>query len=172
MNALPSPGRWRRPWFLAWPQPALVACLLAVVMTLAIPQPAWSAAMGLAWGSGVVDVRQQLDCDLEIHEHSDEGVVYTGEDLHLGALPVHRLRALIAPETGLQRLVVALPPQDSSEVLAALRARYGAPVSTSHEDGSQDWMWMTQDDCIHALRIPGEDFLLTYRPVRLDLSQL
>jgi len=164
-----SPQHWRRRssgghWILA--------AVLALGLLTALPQRGWCAAMGLAWGSGVGEVSQRLGCDLTIYERTDSGLIYTGEALRLGALPVSRLRAVISPDQGLQRLVYALRNQDSVEVLAGLRARYGPPVSTSHDDGSQEWMWMTQDDCIRALRIPGKDFLLTYRPVRLDLSEL
>ena len=79
-------------------------------------------------------------------------------------------------EGGLQQLAYELEPDAMTEVLAGLRSRYGAPVSTTVETEGQlmqqVWVWNTGTDCITAVRAGDDAFLLSYRPSRLNPALL
>ena len=150
---------------------AVVLSLLCWLLPLALPTAAMACVPGLDWGMQRSHLEDRLGVALtEAGDRTPEA-----HGLTIGELPVTRLRLQLS-EGGLQQLAYELEPDAMTEVLAGLRSRYGAPVSTTVETEGhpiqQVWVWNTGTDCIKAVRAGDETFLLSYRPSRLNPALL
>jgi hypothetical protein len=148
--------------------------LIGMVCTLMLwlqPAAANACVPGLNWGMERSHLEERLGVALT--EASDRTLEAHG--LTIGAIPVKRLRLQLGDQ-GLRQLAYELEPDAMTEVLAGLRSRYGAPVSTTVDtEGKalqQVWVWNTGTDCITAVRAGDDAFLLSYRPSRLNPALL
>ena len=154
----------------------LLSLLIAVIVVWS-PGQAMACIPGLQWGMDSSTVENRLDVSLGSSRSApgESSAVYRVSQLHIGELPVDQLD-LSFGRKGLDQLVYSLPGDAMTEVLAGLRTRYGAPVSTTMDHGDQRrqqiWIWNTGDDCITAVRPDDQTFLLSYRPSRLSPSLL
>jgi hypothetical protein len=150
---------------------AVLLGLLCWLLPLALPNAAVACVPGLDWGMQRSHLEDRLGVSLT--EAGDRTLEAHG--LTIGELPVTRLRLQLS-DGGLQQLAYELEPDAMTEVLAGLRSRYGAPVSTTVETEGQPmqqvWVWNTGTDCITAVRAGDEAFLLSYRPSRLNPALL
>ena len=154
----------------------LLSLLIAAIVVWS-PGQAMACIPGLQWGMDSSTVENRLDVSLGSSRSApgESAAVYRVSQLHIGDLPVDQLD-LSFGRKGLDQLVYSLPGDAMTEVLAGLRTRYGAPVSTTMDHGDQRrqqiWIWNTGDDCITAVRPDDQTFLLSYRPSRLRPSLL
>ena len=154
----------------------LLSLLIAGVMIWA-PGQAMACIPGLQWGmdSSTVEQRLKISLDAARSLDTDASAVYRVSNQSIGELPVEQMNLRFSNK-GLEQLVYSLPSDAMTEVLAGLRTRYGAPVSTTIKSTDrvpqQVWIWNTEDDCITAVRAPDQTFLLSYRPSRLRPSLL
>jgi len=154
----------------------LLSLLIAGVMIWA-PSQAMACIPGLQWGmdSSTVEQRLKISLDAARSLDTDASAVYRVSNQSIGELPVEQMNLRFSNK-GLEQLVYSLPSDAMTEVLAGLRTRYGAPVSTTIKSTDrvpqQVWIWNTEDDCITAVRAPDQTFLLSYRPSRLRPSLL
>jgi len=149
----------------------LLIVLISGLILLIQPTMAQACVPGLEWGMERTNLEDHLG--VRLHEAGDNTL--EAEGLHIGELPVNRLRLQMGDQ-GLQQLAYELHPDAMTEVLAGLRLRFGSPVSTTVESEGQPlqqvWVWNTGSDCITAVRAGEESFLLSYRPSRLNPSLL
>ncbi len=89
---------------------------------------------------------------------------------------MNSLRVRVEEEYGLKQLAYEMDYENTTEVLAGLRHRFGPPVRTSIDvDGrspQQQWICHTGEDVITAVKSEQRPFLLSYRPSLLDPSFL
>ncbi|AII49138.1 hypothetical protein KR52_08285 [Synechococcus sp. KORDI-52] len=154
----------------------LLIALMAVIVVVLQGSPASACVEGLAWGMPLEQVHAHLGQAKPIGAQPQ--VRFEAHDVLLDRLPVSRVTFELSQHKGLQWLAYEFSMDDMTEVLAGLRARHGAPLSTSIEEtdhNDQIWVWNTGEDLITAVKRKGNDeqkFLLSYRPSRLDPQTL
>ena len=139
-------------------------------------QPVDACVEGLKWGMDLSNVETHLGVSLIPVKEKTNQNLFEVKDIQISGLPVEALRVRIDKEAGLRQLAYEIDNENMTEVLAGLRYRFGSPVGTNVdiEDGSseQQWIWHKGEDLIVAVRSNNRPFLLSYRPLLLDLSFL
>ena len=155
---------------------ALLIALMAVLVLCLHGTPAAACVEGLAWGMPLEQVNIHLGPTKPIGNRAQER--FEAHDVLLDRLPVSRITFELSHTDGLQWLAYEFAIDDMTEVLAGLRARHGAPLSTSIEEADhndQIWVWNTGEDLITAVKRKAHEeqkFLLSYRPSRLHPQTL
>ena len=158
------------------PMRALLIALMAVVVVFLHGTPASACVEGLAWGMPLEQVNAHLGPVQTIGDRAQDR--FEAHDVLLDRLPVSRVTFELSQTQGLQWLAYEFAIDDMTEVLAGLRARHGAPLSTSIEEADRNdqiWVWNTGDDLITAVKRQANEeqkFLLSYRPSRLHPQTL
>ena len=148
-----------------------------IFISLFHPPQSIACVESLSWGMDLSNVEKHLGVSLlpVKRELNNEGL-FEVSNVQLSGLPVQRLSVLFEKENGLKQLAYEMDYEYMTEVLAALRYRYGSPVSTNVESqggsSQQQWIWHTGEDIITGIKSDKKPFLLSYRPSRLELDFL
>ena len=150
--------------------------IVFLFLTQLISQPVFACVEGLKWGMDLQNVESHLGISFSPIKEKTTQNLFEVKDIQISGLPVEVLRVRIENEDGLKQLAYEKGIENTTEVLAVLRYRFGPPVGRSVDvagsSPQQQWIWHTGEDVIVAVKSEHRPFVLSYRPSLLDPSFL